>query len=66
MNRNKTLAPATHKTPSGMGGVFPVAIIEDRGDIALVEVRDCGPDWSGYQFTCAKDKLSPLSKEEAK
>ncbi len=66
MKRRATSQPLVRKdvynTPSGLGGIFDVIIIEDRGDIALVEVQYPTRDWQGYRFTCAKDTLKLTAK----
>lgn len=36
---------ATHKVPSGLGGVFPVEVLRYEGDIAVVRIHSPGTEW---------------------
>lgn len=56
-----------YDTPSGLGGIFTVSIVEDLGDTALVRVWygraevgrwDSYKEWDGRTFTRDKAKLS--------
>lgn len=61
MTRARKPAKPTHRTDSGMGGVFDVVILKEMdGDRALVMVVANGPDWNGHQFGVAKSELRPL------
>lgn len=57
-----TVRKDVFETPSGLGGIFSVILIEDRGDTALVEVQYPCAGWHGYRFSCAKADLSPTTK----
>ena len=52
---------ATHKTPSGMGGVFDLIVLEDLGERCRVQVVNSGPGWNGMEFTPLKSALAPLT-----
>lgn len=49
---------ATHEMPSGLGGVFPVRIIEDLGDNVVVENCYKYDGWLGQKYTIAKSTLT--------
>ena len=52
---------ATHKIPSGMGGVFDLIVVEDLGERCKVRVVNSGADWNGMEFTPLKSALIPLA-----
>ena len=59
---NRKKAIATHRCPSGMGGVFDVIIVNDNGSGGvLVRVVGNGKDWNGHQFVVGRDELTPIS-----
>lgn len=53
----------THTAPSGMGGVFDVAVI-GPSDLAGHEqvrvVMPANPDWNGHEFAARSQDLRPL------
>lgn len=65
MTMKKTRLPrntvATHTVPSGMGGSFPVIIIEQDQEKATVVVVK-GDDWRGYTFSVTNDQLKEIRK----
>jgi len=49
---------ATHYAPSGMGGVFPVMILETVGERSRVRIIGCD-DWNGLEFNPLTSELTP-------
>lgn len=66
MNASRNPDPrATHDVPSGLGGVFHVAIVGDGSAPGHVRVRIVHPsdrDWHGREFEPRAQDLRPLPK----
>jgi hypothetical protein len=52
----------THYAPSGLGGVFEVAIVEDLGECARVRIVSADAEWNGKHFIEQKQYLRPIQQ----